>query len=229
MPKLPFTKQIYFLITQGHNRVMSEPETLGRLYSCGFEVVETKYINNLLYFIARKIKEPIYHNTPTYGPISLLQRIGKDGKIFTVYKMRTMYPYSEYLQAYIYKKNLLQEGGKIKNDYRVTTLGRFMRKVWLDEFPMLYNIVKGDLKLIGVRPLSKHFFSLYPEEFQKRRIKYKPGLLPPFYLDLPKTLDEVIASEARYLDEYDKNPIKTDIMYFSKILYNILIKKARSK
>jgi len=228
MPKLPITKQIYFFLTQGNNRVISEPETLGRLYSCGFEVIEVRYVNNLLYFIARKVKHPIYNNKPTYGPISRLQRIGLHGEIFTVYKMRTMFPYSEYLQDYVYKRNKLAPGGKIKDDYRVTTIGKFMRKVWLDEFPMFYNIIKGDMKLVGIRPLSRHFFSLYPEEFRIRRINYKPGLLPPFYVDMPKELSEIVESEKRYFDAYDKNPLATDIKYFFKIIYNILIKKARS-
>ncbi len=229
MPKLPITKQIYFFLTQGHNRVISEPETLGRLYSCGFEVVEVKYLNNLLFFIAKKVGQPIYNNTPTYGPISRLERVGKNGNIFTVYKMRTMFPYSEYLQAYVYKKNNLEIGGKIKDDYRITTLGKFMRKFWLDEVPMFYNIFKGDMKLIGVRPLSRHYFSLYPEEFRQRRINYKPGLLPPFYADMPKTIDEIVSSEKKYFDDYDHSPLFTDIKYFFKIMYNILIKKARSK
>ena len=228
MPKLPISKQIYFFLTQGNNRVISEPETLGRLYSCGFEVVEVRYVNNLLYFIARKVKPPIYNNKPTYGPISRLQRIGLNGEIFIVYKMRTMFPYSEYLQDYVYKKNKLAPGGKIKDDYRVTTIGRFMRKVWLDELPMLYNIIKGDMKLVGIRPLSKHFFSLYPEEFRKRRIKYKPGLLPPFYVDMPKEFSEIVASEKKYFDAFDENPTTTDLKYFFKIMFNILIKKARS-
>lgn len=64
---------------------------------------------------------------------------------------------------------------------------------------------------------------------QCRRIKYKPGLIPPYYADLPKTLDEIIASEIKYFDQYDNNPFLTDIKYFFKAMYNILLKKARSK
>lgn len=227
-PKLPFTKQLYFLITRGRNRVISEPETLGRLSSCGFDIVAVQYINQSMYFIVKKERKPILNNTPTYGPLVKLNRVGREGKIIKVFKMRTMYPYSEYIQDYIYKQNSLAEGGKISNDYRVTTLGRIMRKIWLDELPMFINVFKGEMKIVGVRPLSKHYFSLYPEEFQKRRIHYKPGLLPPFYADMPKTIEEIVASEKAYFDQYDQSPVKTDLKYFFKVIYNIFFNKARS-
>lgn len=228
-PKLPITKSIYFWLTQGRNRVLSKPEILGRLYSCGFEVVKEQLIDNLYYFVVRKIKNPVFDKHPTYGPLIKIQRSGKNGKIINVYKFRTMHPYSEYLQEYIYKENNLAAGGKFRHDFRVTTLGRFLRKFWLDELPMIYNLLKGDIKLVGVRPLSKQYFSLYPDDFRKIRTNYKPGLIPPFYKDLPKTFDEIIASEKEYIRQYDQHPIKTDIKYFFSAFYNILFKSARSK
>jgi len=228
-PKLPITKSIYFWLTQGRNRVLSKPEILGRLYSCGFEVVKEQLIDNLYYFVVRKIKNPVFDKHPTYGPLIKIQRSGKNGKIINVYKFRTMHPYSEYLQEYIYKENNLASGGKFRYDFRVTTLGRFLRKFWLDELPMIYNLLKGDIKLVGVRPLSKQYFSLYPDDFRKIRINYKPGLIPPFYKDLPKTFDEIIASEKEYIRQYDRHPIMTDIKYFFSAFYNILFKSARSK
>ncbi|MBL0340951.1 MAG: sugar transferase [Bacteroidetes bacterium] len=157
-----------------------------------------------------------------------MRRFGYLGKVINVYKFRTMYPFSEYLQQYIYEKNKLQEGGKFKDDFRISTLGRFMRKYWLDELPMIMNLLKGDLKLVGVRPLSKQYLSLYSEELQQKRLQFKPGLIPPFYADLPKTLDEIMASENRYLDQYSKHPIRTDIKYFFASFKQIIFKKARS-
>ena len=68
------------------------------------------------------------------------KKVGKDGVIINVYKFRTMHPYSEYLQSYIYEQNKLQEGGKFANDFRVTTLGKCMRKLWIDELPMFINL-----------------------------------------------------------------------------------------
>jgi lipopolysaccharide/colanic/teichoic acid biosynthesis glycosyltransferase len=227
-PKLPVTKKLYFFLTKGRNRVLSKAEAFGRLYSCGFEIIEEQYIDNRLFFVVSKVQEPAFDNHPTYGPFIRLRRIGKNGKIISVYKLRTMHAFSEYLQAYIHDKYSLQEGGKFKNDFRITTLGRIFRKLWIDELPMLINLLKGDLKLVGVRPLSQHYFNLYTEEFQNRRLKYKPGLIPPFYVDLPKTLDEVMSSEIKYLNLYDKHPIRTDIVYLFKAGYNIIFRHARS-
>jgi lipopolysaccharide/colanic/teichoic acid biosynthesis glycosyltransferase len=228
LPKLPVGKNIYFFITRGHNRVLSKAETFGRLYSCGFEIIQEQFIGSNLFFAVRKVKDPVFDNNPTYGPLIKLKRLGKDGKIIGVYKLRTMHAYSEYLQGYVFQQNSLQSGGKFKDDFRVTTLGKIFRKFWIDELPMIINILKGDLKLVGVRPLSQHYFSLYSEALQKQRIKHKPGLVPPFYADLPGTLDEIMESEMKYLESYEKHPFTTDVKYFFKALYNILIKRARS-
>jgi lipopolysaccharide/colanic/teichoic acid biosynthesis glycosyltransferase len=227
-PKLPVAKELYFFLTRGNNRVLSKSETFGRLYSCGFEVLEEARSNNMVFFAARKVKAPVFDMQPTYGPLIKLRRHGKDGKMIGVYKMRTMHPFSEYLQQYMYERNHLAVGGKIADDFRVNTFGRFLRKFWLDELPMLINLLKGDLKLVGVRPLSKHYFSLYPEEMQQRRSRYKPGLVPPFYVDLPQTFEDIVDSERRYLDAYDKRPFRTDWVYFWRAVNNILLKKARS-
>ncbi len=228
-PKLPFTCRIYYAITKGKNRVMSRAEVLGRLYSCGFEVVDERIVGQRFFFVARKVREPHYDMSPSYGPLIRLRRIGKDGRHIGVYKLRTMHPYAEYLQAYIHKQNDLQAGGKFHNDFRVSTLGCIMRVLWLDELPMLVNWFRGDLKLVGVRPLSVHYFNLYSPELQARRTKHKPGLVPPFYSDMPKTLEEIQASEMRYLDAWEKHPFRTDWVYFWKAFYNIVFKHARSK
>jgi lipopolysaccharide/colanic/teichoic acid biosynthesis glycosyltransferase len=140
-----------------------------------------------------------------------------------------MYPFSEYIQALVYEFNGLQPGGKIKEDPRVNSVGRFMRKYWVDELPMLWNWLKGDMKLIGVRPLSRHYMSLYPVEFQEYRKQFKPGLIPPVYVEIPETLEDVVAIEGRYLQAYERNPLLTDIRYFFRAFYNIAIKKVRSK
>ncbi len=227
-PKLPFTKQIYFAITRGRNRIVSRAEVLGRLYFCGFEIIAEQEIDYDLYFIARKVTAPSSVTNPSYGPLVKMSRSGMNGQPITVYKFRTMHPYSEFLQKYIYERNRLQEGGKLKNDFRVTGWGKIMRKMWIDELPMLYNWVRGELKIVGVRPLSSHYLSLYDDELQEMRKSTKPGLVPPFYVDLPKTFNEICESEKRYLQAYKRNPIKTQCSYFIKATYNIIIKNARS-
>jgi len=228
-PKFPFTKQVYFFLTRGQNRVISKAETLGRLYSCGFFVIGEEELDGNYWFAVAKNKKPAFDLSPTYGPLIRLKRIGKGGKLIKVYKMRTMHPYAEYLQEYIYENNRLDEGGKFKNDFRVSAWGQIMRKYWIDELPMIINLLRGDLKLVGVRPLSQHYFSLYTKELQEKRIRTKPGLVPPFYADLPNTLEEIMESENRYLDAYEKAPLKTDIRYFFQAFNNIVFKRALSK
>ena len=227
-PKLPGLKKFYFFATLGHNRVISRAEALGRIYSCGFEIIEEKYIEGHLHFVARKIKEPYYDENPSYGPLFKMNRIGKDGKIIGVYKFRTMHPYAEYLQDYVINKHGFSEEGKVANDFRLNYWGRLLRKYWLDEFPQLINVVKGDMKLVGVRPLSRNYFNLYSDELKEKRLKYKPGLVPPFYVDLPKSLDEIMESELNYLKRYEKSPFKTDFKYFHKAFFNIIFRRARS-
>jgi len=227
-PKLLITKHLYFNLTKGKGRVLSKAETYGRLYSCGFEFIEEEYKNNRIYFTFKKVKPPLYPENPSYGFLIKLKRIGKNGKPINVYKFRTMHPFSEYLQEYVFKKNNLQDGGKIKDDFRISPEGRFLRKFWLDELPMIVNILKFNMKIVGVRPLSEHYFSLYDKDLQEKRIKVKPGFIPPFYVDLPKTLDEIMSSERKYLKLYSKSPFLTDFKYLLLSLYNVVFKGARS-
>ncbi|MFW6224778.1 MAG: sugar transferase, partial [Bacteroidota bacterium] len=167
--------------------------------------------------------------SPSYGPVFGMTRTGKNGKPIKVYKFRTMYPYSEYLQKYVYEKNNLDEGGKFKDDFRVTEFGKIMRKLWIDELPMLFNVLKRDIKLVGVRPISKHYLSLYPEAVAKIRHRIRPGLIPPYYADLPGSFDEIVESEKKYLENYEKFGWITDIKYFFTAVFNIIFKSARSK
>ncbi len=230
MPKITGLKKVYFSLTQGRNRVLTSTEILGRLISCGFEIVEERQIDTMFFWVVRKSGEPVYDYNPTYGPLIRLKRVGKGGEIIEVYKFRTMHPYSEYLQSYLFTRNNLDKDGKFRDDYRVTTFGRFMRRFWLDELPMLINLLmKRNMKLVGVRPLSRHYFNLYTPDLQDQRIRHKPGLLPPYYADLPGSFGEIMDSEKKYLQAYEKRPFLTDLRYFFLILFNILVYRARSK
>lgn len=228
MPKWKPTRKLYFSITKGRNRVLTQTEAKGRLVSCGFEIVSVKKLQYNTWIVAEKVTDPTYDMQPTYGALIRLKRVGKEGKIIDVLKLRTMHPYSEYLQEYVYFKYQLEEGGKFNNDFRNTSYGKWMRKYWVDELPMFINFFRGDLKLVGVRPLSIHYFELYPRELQDLRIQVKPGLVPPYYADLPSGLEEIQESEKRYLEAYLEHPWRTDIRYFFKSVYNILFKRARS-
>jgi len=220
-----FFQQLYTKI----DRVYSKTEVYGRLYCAGFEFVDDFKTEGNTFFIFQKTGKPQRYKELLYSPLIGLERIGKNGRVFTEYKFRTMYPYSEYLQSFMIKKNQLREGGKINRDVRITRIGAFCRRVWLDELPQLINLLKGDIKLVGVRPLSKQYFSLYSSELQNLRTKFKPGMLPPYYADMPKTLDEIQASEMKYLKNCQtKGVFVTDVRYLFLIFNNIVIKRARS-
>ena len=229
LPKWKPTRKLYCWLTNGRNRVISLTEGLARLVCCGFEIVDFKKIGKLTYIVSKKVNEPAYDTQPSYGALIRLKRVGKGGKLMSVYKFRTMYPYSEYLQEYIFEKYNLKEEGKFKNDFRMTGWGRLFRKYWIDELPMMINWFKGELKLVGVRPLSRQYFELYPEELQGMRNKNKPGLVPPYYADMPKGLQQIQESELNYLIAYEKSPILTDIRYFFRAMTNIVFKGERSQ
>ena len=229
-PKLWLTRQLYFTVTGGKNRNMSRVEIIGRLYRAGYEVIDERFREGEFFLTARKVAEPVDDRAPSGSPIIHLRRIGKGGREIVVHKFRTMYTYSEYVQPYIYHYQSLERGGKFKDDYRINFWGRILRRLWLDELPMVWNVLRGDLKLVGVRPLSRQYFSLYTPELQTLRTRTKPGLLPPFYYEAhtPETLDEVQESERRYLEAYLKAPLRTDWRYFWGIVGNILFHRMHS-
>ncbi|MFC2156790.1 sugar transferase [Acidobacteriota bacterium] len=228
MPKMPLLSKIYFFITKGRRRIISKAEILGRLNFCGFEMIGLCEFEDFNWFIVYKHRDPLKDQHPSYGPIFKQKRIGKDGDLIVTYKFRTMHPYSEYIQDYIFNLHKLDDIGKIRDDFRITSWGRIFRKLWIDEIPMLVNILRGEIKLVGVRPLSVSFFNSYPEKLKKKRIRYKPGLIPPFYADMPETIEEVWESEERYLDSYQERPRRTDLSYFFRILKNIFFHHSKS-
>lgn len=227
-PKFKPTMWIHNLLTRGHNSVLTRAEALGRLSRAGFSISKEAIIGKQVFIEVRKTKEPSPQDNHVFSTLIALPRVGQEGKLIKVYKLRTMHPYSEYIQDYVYRLHNLKDGGKFKNDFRITSWGGFARKSWIDEVPMIINIFKGEMKVIGVRPLSKHYFGLYRPEVRERRIKYKPGLIPPYYADLPTTLEEIQESEIKYMDAFDKNPVLTDIRYFGRTFRNIMFRRARS-
>ncbi len=229
VPKVWGLKKIYFFITQGRNRLLSKAEVMGRLVSCGFEIIDEESFDGLKYVVAKKIKVPDYNTKASYGPLFKMQRIGKGGKTIGVYKFRTMHPYAEYLHDYILKINGYAESGKPKNDFRLTPWGRILRKFWLDELPQLINVLKGDLKLVGVRPVSKRYLDDIPEEFLKLRLQFKPGCIPPYVsLNMKSDVNSVLEAEKIYINEKISKPFSTDFVYFFKAIFNILFRRKRS-
>lgn len=228
--RMKYTRWFYMWMTKGKNRSYSRVELLGRMYRAGFEVVDERFHLGEFFIIGQKFRAPIWDDVPSYGPLVKLNRVGYKGEMIGVYKFRTMYPYSEYLQPYLLEHEGLQKGGKFAHDYRVNYWGKKLRRSWLDELPMFINILKGQMKLVGVRPLSRQYFSLYTPEMQKLHIGVKPGLLPPFYYDsvTPETIEDVQASEKRYIEAYHQRHFATDWRYFWGTVGNILFKHKRS-
>ncbi|WP_266363217.1 sugar transferase [Tellurirhabdus rosea] len=229
MPRIYPVKLIYRRLFTA-TRALSKAEVLGRLYHAGFTVERVCEQNNHLLVIARKAVDNHVPPPPSSeGVLLRMRRIGYGGLPFNVYKLRTMHPYSEHLQEYLIQTSGLEAGGKFKDDFRISTVGKFLRKYWLDELPMAINLLKGDLKLVGVRPLSAHYLSLYPDELKQERAKTRPGLIPPYYADLPGSFPEIVESELRYLRAYAAAPLRTDLRYLWKVVYNIFWKRTRSK
>ncbi|MBA3604313.1 MAG: sugar transferase, partial [Parachlamydiaceae bacterium] len=123
-PKLPALKKLYFFVTRGHNRLLSKAETLGRLVSCGFEIENFQSFGGLTYVVTKKIKEPVFDMSPSYGLLYRMPRMSKNGKMIKVYKFRTMHPYAEYLQDYILRVNGYADSGKPADDFRLTPWGK---------------------------------------------------------------------------------------------------------
>jgi hypothetical protein len=228
-PKIWGVKSIYFSFTKGQSRLLSKAEVFGRLVCCGFDIVDFKDINEIIYFVARKSSEPKIDMKPSYGPVFKMTRIGKNGKTFFVYKFRTMHPYSEYLHDFILQNNGYSSSGKPAKDFRLTPWGKFLRRYWLDELPQLINVCKGEMKLVGVRPVSERYFQDIPQDLQQLRLTQKPGCIPPYLaLGLKSNVHDVQKAEREYLEEKLKRPYSTDFRYFYKALYHIVIKKKRS-
>ncbi len=140
-----------------------------------------------------------------FPPGSILytqDRVGKDGKIFTLYKFRTMINDAEKHAGPIWAS---------LGDKRVTPLGRLLRQVRLDELPQLYNVIRGDMSLVGPRPERPHFTKLH-EVLRGSRLAVKPGL----------------TGLAQIRGSYDLNPqhkVKYDLLYVQKrsLLLNLYI------
>ena len=230
VPRLMLTSRLYYDLTKGRKRMLSKTEVLGRLYYCGFEVDEIVPMGHIEYVFAHRHSQPYpQEQFKVYGPLIKLPRVCKNKEIRYFYKTRTMHPYAEYIQKYVFdSRGGMDIADKSNDDWRITTWGKFMRKYWLDELPMLINWFKGDVKLVGVRPLSRTMFDTYPQWLQDKRTRCKPGLIPPFYIDHPNTFDELFASEDKYLTEYLEHPFRTDCKYFFLTMKSILTRKTHS-
>jgi exopolysaccharide biosynthesis polyprenyl glycosylphosphotransferase len=112
------------------------------------------------------------------GPILFVQkRLGLNKRRFSIYKFRTMVPDAENRIAEI--QHLNEVSGpvfKITNDPRMTPIGRFLRKTSIDELPQLFNVLKGEMSLVGPRPLPVRDYEGFSQDWQRRRFSVRPGI-----------------------------------------------------
>ena len=146
----------------------------------------------------------IYLDDPHGSPLFSQMRIGKNGKAFRFYKFRSMVVNAEDLLAGLQNQNEMSGPAfKMKNDPRITKVGKFIRKTSLDELPQLWNILKGDMSIVGPRPALPREIKLY-NDYQRQRMYDTPGLtcywqIQPNRNDI--SFDDWMALDIKYIQE----------------------------
>ena len=140
------------------------------------------------------------------GPLIFCQnRVGVNGRIFKFYKFRSMYVDAEERKKELMSKNEVQGlMFKMENDPRITKVGAFIRKTSIDELPQFWNVLKGDMSLVGTRPPTVDEYEQYTG-YQKRRISFRPGITGLWQIsgrsDI-KDFDEVVKLDLEYIDNW---------------------------
>jgi exopolysaccharide biosynthesis polyprenyl glycosylphosphotransferase len=131
------------------------------------------------------------------------KRIGMHGRVFYVYKLRSMYVDAEARKAELIANSEIHGPMfKMANDPRITRVGRFLRKTSLDEFPQFWNVLKGEMSLVGTRPPTPEEVSHY-EDWHRRRISIKPGITGLWQIsgrNKIKDFNEVVKLDLQYID-----------------------------
>jgi exopolysaccharide biosynthesis polyprenyl glycosylphosphotransferase len=162
------------------------------------------------------------------GPVFYAQeRMGLRGRKFMLYKFRTMIVNAEQMLEQL--SNLNEADGptfKLKNDPRITPLGRFLRKTGLDELPQLYNVIKGEMSLIGPRPPLEKEVRLY-ERWQLRRLSVKPGItctwqIMPHRNDIK--FDKWMRMDLNYIDNWS---LTKDVKLIFKTISSMIFATGR--
>ena len=168
---------------------------------------------------------PLLIKLNSKGPVFYKQkRIGKDLKPFYLYKFRTMVVDAHARQSELQHVNEMTGGGlfKIDNDPRVTPLGKILRKFSIDEFPQLFNIIRGEMSVIGPRALSTPV-NMY-EPYQLKRFIMKPGLgcIWQAYFRRDTNFTKWIKTDLLYVR---KVSLGLDIKLLFKIFINVITAK----
>ena len=140
------------------------------------------------------------------GPVFFSQeRAGKNGRRFKLYKFRSMYVDAEERKSQLLKENEMKGlMFKMEDDPRVTKVGKFLRKTSLDELPQFYNILKGDMSLVGTRPPTVDEFERY-SVYYRRRLSITPGLTGLWQVSGRSDIedfDEVVRLDLQYIENW---------------------------
>jgi len=141
------------------------------------------------------------------GPIFFTQkRVGKNGRLFKIYKFRTMYLDAEERKAELMKLNKIDSGlmFKIEDDPRIIPIGKFLRKMSIDELPQFINVLKGEMSLVGTRPPTVDEFQKY-KSHHKLRLSIKPGITGNWQISGRSDItdfEEVVALDTDYIDNW---------------------------
>lgn len=143
-------------------------------------------------------------DSPGASPIYVQQRVGKNGKRFQFYKFRSMVPHAEEMLDSLLDQNEVEGPAfKMKDDPRITRFGHFIRKTSIDELPQLWNVLKGDMSLVGPRPPLPREVEMY-DEHQLQRLAVTPGLTCYWQIQ-PKrnslSFNEWLALDLKYISE----------------------------
>lgn len=158
----------------------------------------------LLLFAPLLLSSMLLIKLTSKGPVFFTQiRVGRAGKLFRMYKLRTMVSGAEKLQASLMPLNE-QKGAafKIKDDPRVTRLGKWLRRFSIDEMPQFLNVLKGDMSLVGPRPPLPREVKSY-KRWQLQRLMVKPGLTGLWQISGRNRLDfdEWVRLDIRYIKQ----------------------------
>ncbi len=140
------------------------------------------------------------------GPVIFKQkRVGMNGRIFTLYKFRTMYKDAEERKKELMKKNIMKgQIFKIKDDPRITRVGRFLRKTSLDEFPQFINVLLGQMSVVGTRPPTPDEVREY-ELWHLKRICIKPGITGLWQISGRNEItdfNEIVKLDLKYIENW---------------------------
>ena len=140
------------------------------------------------------------------GPVLFSQiRIGRNGRRFKIYKFRSMYIDAEERKKELQSRNEVKGlMFKMENDPRITRVGKFIRKTSIDELPQFYNVVKGDMSLVGTRPPTEDEFEKY-NQYYRRRISMTPGLTGMWQVSGRSEIenfDDVVKYDLQYIDNW---------------------------